>query len=92
LSFLRIEYRARTKEENKRKCQLLKAFQVLIVYSFTALIAMNQCMFTAVCKFWLNPLVLSKNKGFSPKNLNSIREIILSNMTIIMEAWHEHCG
>ena len=46
----------------------------------------------AVCKFWLNPLTLSKNNGFSPKDLNTIRKTIQSNMTTIMEAWHEHCG
>ncbi|NQU63706.1 MAG: DUF4160 domain-containing protein [SAR324 cluster bacterium] len=46
----------------------------------------------AVCKFWLNPLVLSKSNGFSPKDLNAIRKTIQSNMTIIMEAWYEHCG
>lgn len=45
----------------------------------------------AVCKFWLNPLVLSKNNGFSPKDLNTIRKLIQLNMTTIMEAWHEHC-
>lgn len=46
----------------------------------------------SVCKFWLNPLVLSKNSGFSPKDLNAIRKIIQSNITVIMEAWDEHCG
>jgi hypothetical protein len=46
----------------------------------------------AVCKFWLNPLVLGKNNGFSPTDLNSIRKKIQSNMTVILEAWHEHCG
>jgi len=46
----------------------------------------------AVCKFWLNPLVLSKNDGFAPKDLNAIRKTIKSNITIILEAWHEHCG
>jgi hypothetical protein len=45
----------------------------------------------AVCKFWLNPLVLSKNNGFSPKDLNTIRKLIQLNMATIMEAWHEHC-
>jgi hypothetical protein len=45
-----------------------------------------------VCKFWLDPIVLSKNHGFAPKELNIIREIIYNNRTKIMEAWYEHCG
>jgi hypothetical protein len=53
----------------------------LFFYSFDC---MNQCMFhvqkdKAVCKFWLNPLVLGKNNGFSPTDLNSIRKKIQSN-------------
>jgi hypothetical protein len=45
-----------------------------------------------ICKFWLEPISLSKNGGFSPKELNSIRRIIESNLTEILEAWREHCG
>jgi hypothetical protein len=45
-----------------------------------------------VCKFWLEPVVLSKNNGFTSKELNNIREIIYNNREKIVEAWHEHCG
>ncbi|MEK9149098.1 MAG: DUF4160 domain-containing protein [Candidatus Desantisbacteria bacterium] len=45
-----------------------------------------------VCKFWLEPIILSKNYGFSPKELNLIRQTIQSNQNKIMEAWNEHCG
>jgi Domain of unknown function (DUF4160) len=45
-----------------------------------------------MCKFWLEPVSLSKNSGFSPKELNAIRRLIEANLTQIMEAWHEHCG
>ena len=45
-----------------------------------------------VCKFWLEPVVLSKNHRFSPKELNQIRKTILDKREIIMEAWYEHCG
>jgi len=45
-----------------------------------------------VCKFWLEPVVLSKNHGFTSKELNTIREIIYNNRNKIVEAWHEHCG
>jgi hypothetical protein len=45
-----------------------------------------------ICKFWLNPVVLTKNHGFAPKELNTIREIIRTNRDKIKEAWDEHCG
>jgi hypothetical protein len=45
-----------------------------------------------MCKFWLEPIALSKNSGFPPKELNAIRRIIEANLTQILEAWHEHCG
>jgi hypothetical protein len=45
-----------------------------------------------MCKFWLEPIALSKNSGFAPKELNAIRRIIEANLTQILEAWHEHCG
>lgn len=44
-----------------------------------------------VCKFWLNPVVLAKNHGFSPKELNTIRKTINKNIKIIEKAWYEHC-
>jgi hypothetical protein len=45
-----------------------------------------------ICKFWLEPVVLAKNQGFSPKELNIIRGTIRNNRQQIMEAWYEHCG
>jgi hypothetical protein len=45
-----------------------------------------------VCKFWLDPVSLCRNDGFSPKELGLIRQLILSNVTRIMEGWDEHCG
>jgi hypothetical protein len=45
-----------------------------------------------VCKFWLDPIALSKNRRFSPRELNRIREIIHDNLDTIIEAWYEHCG
>ena len=44
------------------------------------------------CKFWLEPAALSKNRRFSPRELNRIRRIIYENQDKIIEAWHEHCG
>ena len=45
-----------------------------------------------ICKFWLDPLDLSKNYGFSPKELGEIRRFIHLHKIKIVEAWHEHCG
>ena len=45
-----------------------------------------------VCKFWLEPVALSKNHGFSPRELNVIRQTIIRNRNRLMEAWDEHCG
>jgi len=45
-----------------------------------------------VCKFWLEPLDLSKNYGFSPKELGEIRRFIKIHKDNIVEAWHGHCG
>ena len=44
------------------------------------------------CKFWLQPVTLAKNHGFSAKELNNIRKIITQNIMKIEEAWYEHCG
>jgi hypothetical protein len=44
------------------------------------------------CKFWLQPLGLARNHGFSARELSSTRRTILAHRTTILEAWHEHCG
>ncbi len=44
------------------------------------------------CKFWIAPLSLCHNHGFSSHELNQIRRLIESNLILITEAWHEHCG
>ncbi len=43
------------------------------------------------CKFWLEPVALCKNYGFSPHELNEIRRLIQLHFVIILEAWREHC-
>jgi hypothetical protein len=44
------------------------------------------------CKFWLEPISLGRNQGFTPRELNRIRDIIQGNIEIMIEAWYEHCG
>lgn len=46
----------------------------------------------STCKFWLEPIELAANTGFSPRDLNTIRQLIESHLSRIVEAWHEHCG
>jgi len=45
-----------------------------------------------LCKFWIEPICMVKNSGFSAKELNIIRRLVESNLTEILEAWCEHCG
>jgi hypothetical protein len=45
-----------------------------------------------ICKFWIEPVALAGNYGFSARELSTIRRIIMRNRDRIMEAWHEHCG
>jgi hypothetical protein len=45
-----------------------------------------------VCKFWLDPVTLSSNNGFSAKELNRIRKLIVANLDEILMTWEEHCG
>lgn len=44
------------------------------------------------CKFWLDPLALARNHGFTAHELTSIRRIIEQHHESIMEAWYAHCG
>lgn len=44
------------------------------------------------CKFWLEPIALSENHGFSPNELNRIRRMVQSTIDRIIKAWYEHCG
>jgi len=45
-----------------------------------------------VCKFWLEPVALAQNHGFSARELSQIRAIIQEELTKIQETWREHCS
>lgn len=45
-----------------------------------------------LCKFWIQPVALARNHGFTAKELNTIRKIVMENRDKIREAWYEHCG
>jgi hypothetical protein len=44
------------------------------------------------CKFWLDPVALASDDGFSAHELNDIRRLIELYYERITEAWDEHCG
>ena len=44
------------------------------------------------CKFWLRPIALASNLGFSAKELRDIETIIIKNSENLWEAWHEYFG
>jgi hypothetical protein len=46
----------------------------------------------SLCKFWLDPVSLAANDGFSATELNRIRGMIVKNLDRLVEAWNEHCG
>ena len=41
-------------------------------------------------KFWLQPVDLAKNVGFSQTELNRAERIIEDNETAMLERWNEH--
>ena len=43
-------------------------------------------------KFWLQPISLARNFGFSPKELREIQSIILENQSKLLEAWYGYFG
>jgi hypothetical protein len=44
------------------------------------------------CKFWLRPLALARNHGFSGRDLRLIRDRIAIEREQFEEAWHEFFG
>ncbi len=43
-------------------------------------------------KFWLDPVALAKNIGFSPQELRKLEKLVMENRTLILEAWYEYFG
>jgi hypothetical protein len=35
---------------------------------------------------------VASNQGFSPRELNEIRRLVVESEPVFIEAWHEHCG
>ncbi len=43
-------------------------------------------------KFWLQPIGLAKNIGFTAKELRRLRKLTEENLELFLEAWHERFG
>ncbi|CDM95633.1 MULTISPECIES: DUF4160 domain-containing protein [Limnospira] len=43
-------------------------------------------------KFWLSPVSLARNIGFSARELRKIQKIVQDNQEILLEAWYEYFG
>jgi hypothetical protein len=42
-----------------------------------------------LAKFWVMPVALAANNGFSARDLRRIERIIVEHQTKLMEAWNE---
>jgi hypothetical protein len=42
------------------------------------------------CKFWLTPISLAHNHGFSDIELNRIRDILIEKQDYLVFKWHEY--
>ena len=43
-------------------------------------------------KFWLQPVRLSRNRGFLSRHLSGIRSLVEENEALFLEKWHERFG
>jgi hypothetical protein len=43
-------------------------------------------------KFWLQPVALARNFGFSPKELRRIERLVRVNQATLLEAWNGYFG
>lgn len=43
-----------------------------------------------LAKFWLDPVELASSSGFSAREINQVRKMVVENQAIILQAWHEY--
>ncbi len=43
-------------------------------------------------KFWLDPVALARNLGFSSRELRILHQIVQDHQTELLEAWHGYFG
>lgn len=46
----------------------------------------------STAKFWLEPVALAKNIGFSAKELRKLQSLVEENKVMLAEAWYEYFG
>ncbi|MEX0716431.1 MAG: DUF4160 domain-containing protein [Planctomycetaceae bacterium] len=46
----------------------------------------------ASAKYWLDPVRLARNLGFSAKELRRIQQLVIQHRQLFLEAWHGHFG
>lgn len=45
-----------------------------------------------IAKFWLAPVSLAKNRGFSEHEVNKIARLVIKYQEKLLEAWHDYFG
>ncbi|HID26878.1 MAG TPA: DUF4160 domain-containing protein [Methanosarcinales archaeon] len=43
-------------------------------------------------KFWLDPVQLAKSVGYSARELNKLRKLVLKNVSLFTERWYDYFG
>lgn len=43
-----------------------------------------------LAKFWLRPVSLAKNRGFSDHELNELSRLVEQHEQTLLEAWHDY--
>ncbi|MFQ5677541.1 MAG: DUF4160 domain-containing protein [bacterium] len=43
-------------------------------------------------KFWLKPVRIVHNRGFSQRELNAIEKLVIQHQDKLLEAWHDYFG
>lgn len=44
----------------------------------------------AVAKFWLNEVELAESYGFSAKEINQLRKMVLENREALIKSWYDY--
>jgi len=44
---------------------------------------------TCSAKFWLTPVLLSRNLGFAQPELRRLEALVVHHQALLLEAWHE---
>jgi hypothetical protein len=43
-----------------------------------------------LAKYWLDPIVLEKNRGFKEHELGQIAKLVAEHQSLLLEAWHDY--